>query len=112
LSAGRLFDNPEDIFKLQKKIKNQKTVLEIKEDDAPLSDDDRIEMVEQIVPVINENSPQASPIQSRDGEQIYESFVLPDSDGFSIDFIQKSNDTIRRNFLSKLTYQKIWLTPL
>ena len=47
-------------------------------------------------------------------ETLYESFVLPESDGFSLDFIQKNrtNDNIRRNFLSKLTYQKVWLTPL
>lgn len=110
MSAGRLFDNPEDIFKLQNKIKNQKTVLEIKEDEAPLSDDDRIDMVEEVQPAIEYT--QVKPIPNREGERILESFVLPDSDGFSIDFIQKSNDTIRRNFLSKLTYQKIWLTPL
>jgi hypothetical protein len=31
-----------------------------------------------------------------------------------LDFIQKvrTGDNIRRNFLSKLTYQKIWLTPI
>lgn len=110
MSAGRLFDNPEDIFKLQNKIKNKKTVLEIKEDEAPLSDDDRIDMVEEVLPAIEYT--QAKPFPNREGERILESFVLPDSDGFSIDFIQKSNDTIRRNFLSKLTYQKIWLTPL
>lgn len=47
-------------------------------------------------------------------EQVIETFLLPDSDGFALDFIQKNRtgDNIRRNFLSKLTYQKIWLTPL
>jgi hypothetical protein len=45
---------------------------------------------------------------------VYDSFATPDADGFSLDFISKNrtNDSIRRNFLSKLTYQKIWLTPL
>ena len=43
-----------------------------------------------------------------------DSFVIPESDGYSLDFIQKNRtgDNIRRNFLSKLTYQKIWLTPI
>jgi hypothetical protein len=47
-------------------------------------------------------------------ETMIESFVLPESEGFSLDFIQKNrtNDKIRRNFLSRLTYQKVWLTPL
>ena len=47
------------------------------------------------------------------GITVYDSFVTPDSDGYSLDFISKNrtNDNIRRNFLSKLTYQKIWLTP-
>ena len=45
---------------------------------------------------------------------VYDSFVLPEAEGYSLDFISKNrtNDNIRRNFLSKLTYQKIWLTPL
>jgi hypothetical protein len=44
---------------------------------------------------------------------VYDSFATPESDGYSLDFMQKNrtNDSIRRNFLSKLTYQKIWLTP-
>jgi len=39
-------------------------------------------------------------------EQVIETFLLPDSDGFALDFIQKNRtgDNIRRNFLSKLTY--------
>ena len=39
-------------------------------------------------------------------ETMIESFVIPESEGFSLDFIQKNrtNDKIRRNFLSKLTY--------
>ena len=47
-------------------------------------------------------------------ETMYESFVLPESEGFSLDFIQKNRtgDTIRRNFMSKLTYKNVWLTPL
>ena len=46
-------------------------------------------------------------------EQIFESFVCPESEGFALDFIQKvrTGDNIRRNFLSRLTYQKVWLTP-
>lgn len=48
------------------------------------------------------------------GITVYDSFATPESDGYSLDFISKNrtNDNIRRNFLSKLTYQKIWLTPL
>lgn len=48
------------------------------------------------------------------GVSVYDSFVTPDSDGYSLDFISKNrtNDNIRRNLLSKLTYQKIWLTPV
>lgn len=47
-------------------------------------------------------------------ERVLDSFVLPESDGFSLDYIQKfrTGDTIRRNFLSKLTYQKVWLSPI
>jgi len=47
------------------------------------------------------------------GVTVYDSFALPESDGYSLDFISKSrtNDNIRKNLLSKLTYQKIWLTP-
>ena len=47
-------------------------------------------------------------------ETMIQSFVLPEADGFSLDFIQKNrtNDKIRQNFLSRLTYQKVWLTPL
>jgi len=39
---------------------------------------------------------------------------MPDSDGFALDIIQKArtNDKIRRQYLSKLTYKKVWLTPL
>ena len=50
----------------------------------------------------------------RETEQVIESFVVPEADGFALDFIQKSRtgDNIRRNYLSKLTYKKIWLTPL
>lgn len=46
-------------------------------------------------------------------EQLVASFISADSKGFSLDFIQRirTSDNIRRNFLSKLTYQKIWLTP-
>jgi hypothetical protein len=46
-------------------------------------------------------------------EMLYESFVAPGSEGFSLDFIQKNrgSDNFRKNFLSKLTYQKIWLSP-
>ena len=37
---------------------------------------------------------------------VYDSFVLPEAEGYSLDFISKNrtNDNIRRNFLSKLTY--------
>lgn len=43
-----------------------------------------------------------------------ETFQTDESEGFKLDFISKvrTGDNIRRNFLSKLTYQKIWLTPL
>jgi hypothetical protein len=45
---------------------------------------------------------------------VLDSFITPESDGYSLDVIQKvrTGDQIRKNFLSKLTYQKIWLTPL
>ncbi len=44
---------------------------------------------------------------------VEDSFQTEESDGFSLDYIQKvrTGDNIRKNFLSKLTYQKIWLTP-
>ena len=54
-------------------------------------------------------------IKAQEGAMtVYDSFVSPEAEGFCLDFIQKNrtNDSIRRNFLSKLTYQKIWLTPL
>ena len=37
---------------------------------------------------------------------VYDSFITPESDGYSLDFFSKArtNDNIRRNFLSKLTY--------
>lgn len=37
---------------------------------------------------------------------VYDSFITPESEGYSLDFIIKNrtNDSIRRNFLSKLTY--------
>jgi hypothetical protein len=40
------------------------------------------------------------------GGTVYDSFALPESDGYSLDFISKSrtNDHIRKNLLSKLTY--------
>ena len=61
-----------------------------------------------------EESEQSEDGKTQDGAiTVYDSFVTPDSDGYSLDFISKNrtNDSIRRNFLSKLTYQKIWLTP-
>jgi hypothetical protein len=47
-------------------------------------------------------------------ELMIESFVIPEAEGFSLDFIQKNrtNDKIRRNYMSKLTYQKVWLSPM
>lgn len=46
-------------------------------------------------------------------EAVEDRFTTPDSEGFSLDFVSKyrTGDQIRKNFLSKLTYQKIWLTP-
>jgi len=40
------------------------------------------------------------------GITVYDSFITPESDGYSLDFISKNrtNDNIRRNFLSRLTY--------
>ena len=37
---------------------------------------------------------------------VYDSYASAEADGFSLDFISKNrtNDNIRRNFLSKLTY--------
>lgn len=45
--------------------------------------------------------------------QVQQSFSLPEAEGFSLDYYQKARtgDNIRRNYLSKLAYQKIWLTP-
>jgi hypothetical protein len=88
-----------------------------------MSDDDKnnkIELVEgemdfdyaptQIKKIVETEPNQlgnGSPISTGErDEMMIESFVSPESDGFSLDFIQKNrtNDHIRRNFLSKLTY--------
>lgn len=55
----------------------------------------------------------ASEEETKDSEKVYESFITPESEGFALDFIQKERtlDKIRRNYMSRLAYQKIWLTP-
>ncbi len=52
-------------------------------------------------------------IYDPENEKLEDTFTTTESEGFSLDFIQKirTGDQIRKNFLSKLTYQKIWLTP-
>ena len=84
-------------------------------EDEVASDDDKnnIEMINDCeqsfdnpqIQAINTSSIGDKPEVTGD-ETLVESFVLPDADGFSLDFIHKSRtgDNIRRNFLSKLTY--------
>lgn len=46
-------------------------------------------------------------------EKVEEIYTNPEADGFQLDFIskiQKTGDQIRRNFLSRLAYERIWLT--
>ena len=64
-------------------------------------------------PMFSKDDMQVDDPAAAGGGTVYDSFALPESDGYSLDFISKSrtNDNIRRNLLSKLTYQKIWLTP-
>ena len=59
---------------------------------------------------------QETPTEDTENEKIelLDTFVAADSDGFSLDFVSKTRnvDTMRRNYLSKLAYQKVWLTPM
>ena len=61
--------------------------------------------------VKREEEEKAEPEEEAKAEQVTESFFTGEIEGFSMDFIQKSGDQIRKNFLRKLTYNKIWLTP-
>jgi hypothetical protein len=85
-------------------------------EDEVASDDDKnnIEMIHEQeeasfdipqIKAINTSDLGERPEDAGD-ETLVESFVLPEADGFSLDFIHKNrtNDNIRRNFLSKLTY--------
>ena len=47
----------------------------------------------------------------KEGEKLEETFVSEDVEEYRLDFISKSGDEIRNNFLRKLTYNKVWLTP-
>lgn len=88
-----------------------------KEDAMSDDEDNKIEIIEGNPENMYE-MPTMKPLNDKQGvedvERLYDSFALPDSDGFSLDFIHKvrTNDHIRRNYMSKLTYQKVWLTPL
>ena len=93
-------------------------------EDEVASDDDKnnIEMIHDREPsfdipqikAINTSDIGDRPEDTAGDETLVESFVLPGADGFSLDFIHKNRtgDNIRRNFLSKLTYQKVWLSPM
>jgi hypothetical protein len=85
-------------------------------------DKDNMEMVEDLIernfdlPLIEKTHPSnefESSAKTGD-ETMVESFVSPVADGYSLDFIQKNRtgDNFRKNFLSKLTYQKVWLSPM
>ncbi len=128
VSSGRL-NQEESKRKALSFQENSNLVL----DDEAMSDDDKnkIELIEgdmdlsyeppqikeiknfQLSPVVTTNT-QGEEVSAEKEETMIESFVIPESEGFSLDFIQKNrtDDKMRRNFLSRLTYQKVWLTPL
>jgi hypothetical protein len=78
------------------------------EKDEGSDDDDNLDIIEGEPNLEFADIPELKPLDSnsRSDERLYESFATPDSDGFSLDFILKvrSNDQIRRKFMSKLTY--------
>ena len=49
--------------------------------------------------------------ESNQNEDESQSFSLPDSDGLTLNFVAKTSDQIRNEFLSKLAQKKVWLTP-
>lgn len=118
LSSGRLDQEESKRKALSFRADNDIMLV----DEEVMSDDDKnkIEMIEGDIDISYQPTPiklldvqNTNPKNCATGEEnlekeemMIESFVLPESEGFSLDFIQKNrtNDNIRRNFMSKLTY--------
>lgn len=64
----------------------------------------------------NDSTPHKSMAES--DEEVFDSFCLPEAEGFQLEFRKKlsdrtvsDHDAIRTRFLNKLTQQKVWLLP-